>query len=79
MVALRHVHQPVERRSVLVAELQLPVGGLRLTVSIGVAEYQPGEPLEDCLRRCDAALYRAKDGGRNAVVAARGGLFAAIS
>ncbi len=62
-----------------IAELQLPVGGLRLTVSIGVAEYQPGEPLEDCLRRCDAALYRAKDGGRNAVVAARGGLFAAIS
>ncbi|UXI67592.1 GGDEF domain-containing protein [Tahibacter amnicola] len=53
--------------------------GLRVTISVGVAELQSGEPLEDCLRRCDQALYRAKDAGRNTVVAARGNLFATMS
>jgi len=62
-----------------IAALELPISGLSLSVSIGVAEYLPGEPLEDCLRRCDAALYRAKDSGRNTVVAARGGMFATMS
>ncbi len=41
----------------------------RVTVSCGVAEYQLGESIEDTLRRADAALYRAKDNGRNCVVA----------
>jgi diguanylate cyclase (GGDEF)-like protein len=40
----------------------LPVA---LTVSIGVAELQPGEGLESIIGRADAALYRAKAGGRN--------------
>jgi PleD family two-component response regulator len=44
-----------------------------------VAEIQPGEPLEECLKRCDQALYRAKDAGRNTVVAARGNTFATMS
>ena len=38
----------------------------RLTVSVGVATQQPGDAcLEDLLKRADAALYRAKAGGRN--------------
>jgi diguanylate cyclase (GGDEF)-like protein/PAS domain S-box-containing protein len=39
---------------------------LSITASIGVAIYA-GEPLkvEDLVQRADAALYRAKDGGRN--------------
>jgi diguanylate cyclase (GGDEF)-like protein len=40
---------------------------VRVTVSIGVAQYKAGERLEDLLRRADAALYRAKDAGRNQV------------
>lgn len=56
-----------------------PVRGLRVTVSLGVAEIQPGEVLDECLKRCDQALYRAKDAGRNAVVAARGNAFATMS
>jgi diguanylate cyclase len=39
----------------------------KLTVSIGVACPRPGEPLEATLDRADAALYRAKNDGRNCV------------
>ena len=39
-----------------------------LSVSIGVARYpDSGASLDDILRSADAALYRAKDGGRNQV------------
>lgn len=54
-------------------------GDLRVTISLGVAELDAGEKLDDCLRRCDQALYRAKEGGRNAVVVAQGASFATIS
>ena len=37
------------------------------TLSIGVAELQPGEDWADAVRRADARLYEAKDAGRNRV------------
>ena len=37
------------------------------TLSVGVAELQPGEDWEDAVRRADARLYEAKDAGRNRV------------
>lgn len=46
----------------------------RLTVSIGVAQHQHDETTENLLRRADAALYKAKAGGRNQVIADRGGM-----
>lgn len=36
-----------------------------VTASFGVACYQPGDSLEALLARADAAMYRAKRGGRN--------------
>ena len=37
------------------------------TLSVGVAELQPGEDWADAVRRADAKLYEAKDAGRNRV------------
>lgn len=42
----------------------------RITLSVGVAEYKPGENISDLIERADRALYRAKRNGRNRVEAA---------
>lgn len=39
----------------------------KVTVSAGVAEYQPGETVPQLLTRADEALYKAKRDGRNCV------------
>ena len=51
---------------------QAPLGerGLRTTISIGVAEYDGKETADHWFNRADAALYRAKNAGRNRVVTA---------
>lgn len=43
-----------------------------VTVSIGVAQFIVGEPIEALIARCDQALYAAKRAGRNRTVVARG-------
>lgn len=62
-----------------IAALRVGDEGLKVTFSLGVAELIAGEHLDDCLRRSDQALYRAKNAGRNTVVAAQGALFATMS
>jgi diguanylate cyclase len=39
-----------------------------ITVSVGVAQFRPGESMAQLLERCDGALYLAKRTGRNRVV-----------
>ncbi|MEE9354496.1 MAG: GGDEF domain-containing protein [Methylococcaceae bacterium] len=39
----------------------------RITISIGVARYQPGETINSLLERADNALYQSKNSGRNQV------------
>ena len=51
------------------AEAIAPIG-ITVTSSFGVAELLPGEGGESFLNRLDAALYRAKEDGRNTVRAA---------
>ncbi len=42
---------------------------LKVTISVGVATNFPGADCESLLKRADKALYKAKEGGRNKVVA----------
>ena len=39
----------------------------RITISVGVTEYQPSEFIQDAINRADNALYRAKGNGRDRV------------
>ena len=54
------------RCAVLEAAIPSPSGGI-LSVSVGVAARLPGSSREALLRQADAALYEAKNGGRNRV------------
>jgi len=60
-----------ERLRQTVAGLDLSgwLGHLQLTTSVGVTLLGPGDTLAAALARADAALYRAKEGGRNRVEA----------
>ena len=45
------------------------VEGLKTTLSAGVAQFIPGNSIEQWLKQADDALYKAKNAGRNQVVA----------
>lgn len=59
-----------QRAALAVSLCRLPAGSLRLTVSVGVSLWEPGEALTQPIARADAAMYRAKSGGRNRVALA---------
>jgi diguanylate cyclase len=44
--------------------------GHEITVSVGVASFRPGDDVDTLISRADAAMYRAKEAGRNRVVVA---------
>jgi len=52
------------RITVEIHECKIPI-----TISLGVVEYKLDETLNHFLKRLDMALYKAKDDGRNRVVA----------
>ena len=56
-----------ERLRSLVAELRIAGLEQTITVSIGVAVWQPGDSCKTIISRADDAMYRAKHGGRNRV------------
>jgi diguanylate cyclase (GGDEF)-like protein len=55
------------RRLVAMQEVDLGHDTLRMSCSFGIAMGQPGEDIDDLLRKADAALYAAKRSGRNRV------------
>lgn len=55
-----------ERVRLLVSSTEFECG-LKVTASLGVAEYQPTMEISQVVSRADEALYRAKNGGRNRV------------
>ena len=57
------------RTSVSKWDFDLGAKKIRLTISIGLCQFKSGEDLEQFLSHADKALYEAKKGGRNLVVA----------
>ncbi len=55
------------RRQIAEQVIPTPTEPVQYTISIGL-ELEPGDSLEDMLKRADAKLYRAKREGRNRVV-----------
>jgi diguanylate cyclase (GGDEF)-like protein len=61
------IRQSVSATPVPWEALEIPI-----TVSAGIAAWEPGDTAETLIARADAALYRAKEAGRNrAIVAGR--------
>jgi diguanylate cyclase (GGDEF)-like protein/hemerythrin-like metal-binding protein len=58
-----------EKMRAAVAAIDFPGIG-QVTMSLGVAQYAPGESLSAWIERADQALYRAKSEGRNRSLAA---------
>ena len=56
----------VEELDFFLPEVDNPI---KKTTSIGIAEFDPNEPVGDFINRVDKALYEAKENGRNKVVA----------
>lgn len=56
------------RAAIAARRIELPSGAdLRVTLSTGVAALAAGDDLDELIRRSDAALYEAKEQGRNQV------------
>jgi diguanylate cyclase (GGDEF)-like protein len=56
--------------SISMTEFKANRPGIRITASVGVCEYQPGQSINECVSRADHALRKAKQGGKNRFVVA---------
>ncbi|MDP5054350.1 MAG: diguanylate cyclase, partial [Congregibacter sp.] len=65
--AARQIRKNLARLSDEALGLNANNKGLRPDVSIGIADYQPGDTEETLFQRADTRLYHAKAQGRGAV------------
>ncbi len=62
------LRQKIEAYIMVPADIKKGIPEVRITVSIGVAEYTPDiSSVDDLVKRTDMALYRAKNEGRNCI------------
>lgn len=59
------------RREIALLPVKLPALELNVTISVGVAQRNPGMTFEQAMKDADIALYASKSGGRNRVTLAR--------
>jgi diguanylate cyclase (GGDEF)-like protein len=59
------------RREIALLPVKLPSVELQVTISVGVAQRNPGMTFEQAMKDADIALYASKSGGRNRVTLAR--------
>jgi diguanylate cyclase (GGDEF)-like protein len=62
-------HRIAEDLRSRISGMHVQTGNLKLSCSFGVSEWEPGDTVDRLLKRADIALYSAKSGGRNRVVA----------
>jgi diguanylate cyclase (GGDEF)-like protein len=67
-----HAVRTLDRLRSIISEVDWTAisGSFNLTMSAGICSVRPADSANDILARIDIALYRAKDAGRNRVVAA---------
>jgi diguanylate cyclase (GGDEF)-like protein len=67
--ALDGAQRLADRLRIMIAAVPFPSlpRDTQVTVSVGIAQYRPGESVQSTLLRADAALYAAKQNGRNRV------------
>lgn len=68
--AAKGAEECAQRIQKIVAEMKFPSfpASFGITISIGLAIYQPTESIDQLIARADKALFRAKAAGRNQVV-----------
>jgi diguanylate cyclase len=60
-----NIREAIQRQQFVARESQQTISGI--TISLGIACYELGEPLLDWISRADNALYQAKHSGRNRI------------
>ncbi|MTI64541.1 diguanylate cyclase [Methylophaga sp.] len=57
-----------EQLRTLIGQTDFGIDKMSITASLGVTDFRDDEMIEDCIKRADQALYRAKHRGRNQTI-----------